>query len=77
MRAPARAAGLSDLQGVPEAGFDAFGAIGGAEDFIRIIETRERAFVSSLFSARPHEVGWQSSAGSILDDLPSSRRGNG
>lgn len=77
MRTPARAAGLSDIQRVLEAGFDAFVAIGGAADFIRMIETRERAFVSSLFSTHVHEVGWRSSAGSILDDLPGSRRESG
>jgi hypothetical protein len=52
MRTPARLSGLQDLQRFLEAGFDAFGAMGGAEDFIRLIETRERAFIASQFAGR-------------------------
>jgi hypothetical protein len=50
MRTPARAAGLADLQRFLEAGFDTFGALSGAADFIAAIEQRERAFVSALFA---------------------------
>jgi hypothetical protein len=53
MRTPARLSGLQDLQRFLEAGFDAFGAMGGAADFIRLIETRERAFIASQFAGRP------------------------
>jgi hypothetical protein len=74
MRAPARATGLADLQRVLESGFDAFVAIGGAGDFIRMIETRERSFVSSLFSADVRELESRSGARSVLGDLPGNRR---
>ncbi len=50
MRKPAQAAGLSALQQFLERGFDTFGAIGGAAEFIRQIETRERALVAFLFT---------------------------
>lgn len=77
MRAPARASGLGDLQRVLEAGFDAFAAIGGAGDFIRMIEAREQGFVSSLFSADVRALESRSGARSVLDDLPGSQRGTG
>ncbi len=51
MRLPARLSGLQDLQHFLETGFDAFGAMAGAQDFIHLIETREHAFVSSQFEA--------------------------
>jgi hypothetical protein len=53
MRTPARLSGLQDLQRFLEAGFDAFGAMGGAADFIQLIETRERDFIASQFAGRP------------------------
>ena len=49
MRAPARAAGLADLQNFLEAGFDAFGAMQGAGEFLRIIGERERRLAAELF----------------------------
>ena len=49
MRGPARAAGLSDLQVFLEAGFDTFRAMGGAGDFIRIVDEREHALARMLF----------------------------
>ena len=51
MRAPARAAGLSELQQFLEAGFDTFREMNGAGDFIAMVESRERALASSLFEA--------------------------
>jgi hypothetical protein len=51
MRAPARAAGLSELQQFLEAGFDTFREMNGAREFITMVGTRERALASSLFSA--------------------------
>lgn len=54
MRGPARAAGLAELQGFLESGFDTFAAMGGAEDFIAWVATRERAFAATLFSADPN-----------------------
>lgn len=49
MRGPARAAGLSALQTFLERGFDTFAAMGGAQDFLALIERRERALVNRLF----------------------------
>lgn len=49
MRAPARAAGLDALQHFLEAGFDAFGAMGGAKEFLGFIGTRERKLATALF----------------------------
>jgi len=50
MRAPARAAGLSDLQVFLEAGFDTFRAMGGAGDFIRTVDGREHELARMLFN---------------------------
>ena len=49
MRGPARAAGLSELQLFLEAGFDTFRAMGGAEDFMRIVDEREHMLSGALF----------------------------
>ncbi|MES2946217.1 MAG: hypothetical protein V4772_25385 [Pseudomonadota bacterium] len=49
MRRPAAAAGLSSLQGFLEAGFDAFADMGGADEFLNIIEQRETMWVHCLF----------------------------
>ena len=49
MRTPARAAGLSALQAFLERGFDTFAAMRGAQDFLALIEQRERALVDRLF----------------------------
>jgi hypothetical protein len=49
MRAPARAAGLDALQQFLEAGFDAFGAMGGAKEFLQTIGERERRLAAALF----------------------------
>jgi hypothetical protein len=53
MRAPARAAGLAQLQQFLERGFDTFRAMRGAQEFIGIVESRERSLVSLLFSKVP------------------------
>jgi len=50
MRGPARAAGLGDLQRFLEAGFDAFSAMKGADDFLRWVGERERALAAALFA---------------------------
>jgi len=50
MRGPARAAGLEALQHFLETGFDAFGAMGGAKEFLQTIAERERALAARLFS---------------------------
>jgi len=51
MRGPARAAGLAEVQRSLEAGFDVFRAMKGAQDFIALIDARERALAASLFAA--------------------------
>ncbi|MBL8324364.1 MAG: hypothetical protein JNJ89_05335 [Rubrivivax sp.] len=56
MRAPARAAGLEALQHFLEAGFDAFGAMGGAKEFLRIIGQRERKLAAQLFAGPAPEA---------------------
>ena len=50
MRGPARAAGLSELQAFLEGGFDTFRAMGGAEEFMRIVDEREHRLSRFLFS---------------------------
>jgi hypothetical protein len=51
MRAPARAAGLTELHRFLEAGFDTFRQMNGAQEFIANVEASERALASALFSA--------------------------
>jgi len=51
MRGPARAAGLAEVQRSLEAGFEVFRAMKGAQDFIALIDARERALAASLFAA--------------------------
>ena len=48
MRAPARAAGLSDLQRFLESGFESFRAMRGAQEFISTVRARERLLASQL-----------------------------
>ena len=55
MRGPARWAGLSEIQQFLELGFDTFQAMGGARDFIAIVEERERMLAVLLFAAGPSE----------------------
>lgn len=57
-RLPARLAGLGDLQGFLERGFDAFRALRGADDFLAAIAARERETSCRLFAghARPFDV---------------------
>ena len=54
MRRPARAAGLSSLQGFLESGFDTFARMSGkgegARSFLALIQTRETALMDALFS---------------------------
>ncbi len=51
MRGPARSAGLGELQRFLEAGFDAFKAMKGAQEFLRIIGCRENRLADSIFGA--------------------------
>ncbi len=49
MRGPARAAGMGALQTFLESGFEAFGAMGGAKEFLAAIHARETALAARLF----------------------------
>ena len=49
MRGPARAAGLGALQAFLESGFDTFKAMNGADEFLAIVASRERALAAVLF----------------------------
>ena len=51
MRGPARAAGLSELQRFLESGFDIFRAMNGAQEFIAVVGSRERALAAALSAA--------------------------
>ena len=48
MRQPARLAGLSGLQDFLERGFSAFRAMGGADEFLRTIDTRETEIMEAI-----------------------------
>ena len=50
MRAPARLAGLDDLQDFLERGFGAFAKMDGANEFLATVEKRETAILNRLFS---------------------------
>jgi len=52
-RLPARAAGLSELQGFLERGFDAFAKLGGAERFLARVAQGEGDVSRRLFSGDP------------------------
>lgn len=57
MRGPARLAGLGELQRFLESGFDTFGAMHGAQDFLDLIVQREQAVADWLFAAAaPHDA---------------------
>lgn len=56
-RFPARAAGLSELQGFLERGFGAFEALGGAGEFLEAIGHRERQASARLFAGDPDPFG--------------------
>ena len=51
MRVPARRAGLGELQAFLEEGFGAFHAMGGATEFLAIVDQRESDFARSMFGA--------------------------
>lgn len=57
MRAPARAAGLAELQQFLESGFDTFKAMKGASEFLATIGARERSLAQALFAAVVDEEG--------------------
>ena len=71
MRGPARAAGMAALQTFLEAGFDAFGAMRGASDFLALIETRENALARRLFDTAAVEAAARPlAADDVLAQLP-------
>jgi hypothetical protein len=70
MRGPARAAGLAELQLFLESGFDTFRAMKGAQEFIHIVESRERALASSLFHANVADTEPGSTTALALAKLP-------
>lgn len=51
MRGPAQKAGLGEIQALLEKGFDAFIAMQGADDFLKLVGSRERALAERLYSA--------------------------
>ncbi len=69
MRHPAAAAGLSSLQGFLEAGFDAFAGMRGADDFLKLIETRETEWITTLFNE--DAVTCETKMGHLLGTGPS------
>lgn len=56
-RLPARAAGMSELQGFLERGFDAFAQLGGADRFLERIAGGEGEVSRRLFAAHPRPFG--------------------
>ena len=73
MRGPARVAGLSELQRSLENGFDIFRAMKGAEEFIALIASRERAFAARLFAAGTRGFAGDSSMDRAWAGLPSAQ----
>lgn len=70
MRGAARSAGLGELQQFLEAGFNAFRAMKGAEDFIDIVRSREQTLASALFSTKVPDASASSAAEFTLIGLP-------
>ena len=66
MRGPARLAGLGELQGFLESGFDTFGAMRGAQDFLDTVVARERAIAAWLFS--PDAVAQAAASGQAFPE---------
>ena len=71
MRGPARAAGMGALQTFLEAGFDAFGAMRGASEFLAAIQARETALATRLFEpAAVAAATGPLAPGDVLEQLP-------
>lgn len=64
LRGPAKTAGLGELQRLLERGFDAFGAMRGAQEFLGIVDREERRLADGLFAADP-----SLSSGEVQRDL--------
>jgi hypothetical protein len=71
MRVPAAAAGLSNLQGFLEQGFEAFAKLQDPASFLRDVASRERALADRLFTVPSDElaVAW-AAGGDPLGQLP-------
>ena len=70
MRGPARAAGLGELQKFLEKGFDTFKAMNGAQEFMGLVEKRERALTFSLFGTGELPTKPPGTIGDVLKYLP-------
>jgi hypothetical protein len=73
MRQAARVAGLGELQLFLERGFDRFKAMKGADEFIALVEHRERLLASALFGAqgtKPEQSGETDPVYSLLPSMP-------
>lgn len=69
MRMPARAAGLSSLQGFLESGFDTFHAMRGASEFLSTVRERESSLMRALFASGAGDAGSEARS-SALGQLP-------
>lgn len=78
MHGPAHAAGLGAMQGFLERGFQAFRAMGNAQEFVQVIQARESMIMQNLFaeSAQPF-APWitasELTARATLESLPQVR----
>jgi len=70
MRTPSRAAGLGELQGFLEIGFEAFAAMKGAQDFLDTVALREGALVRRLFEPGAQAAASAPDIDDILRQLP-------
>lgn len=61
-RLPAQLAGLSELQAFLERGFEAFDALGGAQDFLSQVAAREREVSERLFAGHPRPFAQSNSS---------------
>lgn len=68
MRGPAKVAGLGELQRFLESGFDTFKEMRGANEFLRTIAIRERAFVDAIFDPQTNVAGDESTTPVRTDD---------
>jgi hypothetical protein len=68
MRRPAQAAGLGELQRFLEAGFDTFGAMKGASEFLAMVRQREEALARALFGRAAITSATPDSSEASIDD---------
>lgn len=72
MRGPAKAAGFAHLQGLLEAGFDAFQSMSGAREFLSVVAQRERLLAAALYAACATDLA-EPELGSLKGLLPELR----